>query len=216
MTSTDMPHPVIVLAPDKFKGSLSAPAACAALERGLRRVFPQADVRARPMADGGDGTLDAILAGGGERHVATVSGAEGGRRAMPYGLLHDQGGDIAVLEIASIVGITDPQGMAVPVQQRSTVGVGELMRACLDAGVRRFIVGLGGSSTNDAGAGLLHALGVRCTDARGEEVVPVPRTLASVARIAFDRLDARLAGCEITVLSDVDNALTGARGATAV
>ena len=208
--------PIVVLAPDKFKGSLTASAVASAMAAGLRRVWPDAEVRMRPMADGGDGTLDAILAGGGERRTHVVSGAEGTPRALPYGLIRDDGGEVAIIEAASVVGITDALGMHVPVERRTTRGMGELMRALLDAGVHRFMVGLGGSSTNDGGAGLLAALGMRLLDRDGQAIDPTPHGLAQIARVDATSMDARLAGAGITVLSDVDNPLNGPRGATAV
>ena len=207
----------IVLAPDSFKGSLSAPQACAALEAGLRRALPQATILARPMADGGEGTLDAILhAAGpdGTRLRLTVHGASGAATAAAYGRV--DGGSTGVIEIAQVVGITDAVAMDAPVFARSTFGVGEIMRALLDAGVRDLRVGLGGSSTNDGGAGVLAALGVRLLDASGGNVEPTPRGLPALAAIDVAGLDRRLASTRITILSDVDNPLTGPLGATAV
>lgn len=208
--------PAIVLAPDKFKGSLTAAAVADALAEGLRRVWPDADLRARPMADGGDGTLDAVLAGRGEQRTREVVRADGSARPTRYGVLRDARGDIAVLEAASIVGITDPDGMAAPVTGRTTRGMGDLVRALLDEGVRRFMIGLGGSSTNDGGAGLLAALGLRLENASGEEVAATPEGLALLTRVDARALDVRLAESEITVLSDVDNPLNGPAGATAI
>lgn len=208
--------PVIVIAPDKFKGSLAAPAVCVAIAAGLRRVWPDAALRACPMADGGDGTLDAILSRGGERRTAPVAGADGTARPVPYGLLRDVAGDIAFIEAASIVGLFDDAGMRVPVMQRTTRGTGELMRILLDAGVRRFMVGLGGSSTNDGGVGLLAALGLRLFDASGAPIAATPDGLARLARLDATGLEPRLGSCEFTVLSDVDNPLCGPRGATAI
>jgi len=210
------PAPAIVLAPDKFKGSLTAPAVCAALARGLVRVWPDADVRMCPMADGGDGTLDAVLARGGERRKRSVTGAGGRSHSAPYGVLNGPNGRTAVLEVAQIVGITDPEGMAVPVARRTTRGVGELLRALLDEGVRSFMIGLGGSSTNDAGAGLLAALGLKLVDARGAAVAPTPEGLAALARVDATALDARIEEAAITIMSDVNNPLCGVQGASAV
>ncbi len=208
--------PVIVLAPDKFKGSLTAPAVCTAIARGLVRVWPDADIRACPMADGGDGTLDAVLACGGERSARPVTGAGGTPHTAAYGLVDASDGRTAVIEVAQIVGITDPQGIAVPVARRTTRGVGELIHALLDLGVRRFMIGLGGSSTNDGGAGMLEALGMQLVDAGGAPVTPTPAGLAGIARIDASTLDARLASATIAIMSDVDNPLCGEFGATAV
>ncbi len=211
--------PVIVVAPDSFKGSLDAPAVCAAIARGLGRVWPDADIRARPMADGGEGTLDAVLAAvgaEGRRQIHTVAGAGGAPTTAAWGLLDGRDGKTAVIEVAQVVGITDPAGMRVPVGARSTRGVGELIRALLDAGIRHFLVGLGGSSTNDGGAGMLAALGLSLSDAAGRSVPPVPDALASVATVGASALDPRLAQSSITIMSDVNNPLCGTRGATAI
>jgi len=208
--------PVIVVAPDSFKGSLDAPAICAAVARGLRRVWADAEVRACPMADGGEGTLAAVLSRGGERRVRSVSGAGRARRAAAYGIVAAPEGATAIIEAAEIVGITDPDGMAVAVSARSTGGVGELIVALLDAGVRRFLIGLGGSSTNDGGAGMLAALGLRLAAGNGDTVAPTPAGLANLASADAIGLDARLGECAITIMSDVNNPLCGERGATAI
>ena len=208
---------VIVLAPDSFKGSLGAPAVCAAMAVGVRRVFfDDVEVRSCPMADGGEGTLDAVLSRGGERHSSSVRGAGGGSRRAHYGVLATADGPATVIEIAEIVGITDAAGMAVSVLDRSTSGIGELLRARLDAGARRFMVGLGGSSTNDGGAGMLAALGVRFRDAAGDTVQPTPAGLRRLKSIDATGLDPRLTECSFTILSDVTNPLCGDAGATAI
>ena len=205
--------PVVVIAPDSFKGSLSAEQVAQAIATGVTRARPDATVRICPMADGGEGTLDAMLTGGGERRVLTVRGAAGPVREAATGLLADGS---AIVETAEIVGITDPVGMGVPVEARSSRGMGEAIRALLDAGVRRFFVALGGSSTNDGGAGLLAGLGVRLFDAEDRELEPTPEQLARVARVDVSQLDARLADASFVGMSDVDNPLTGEHGATAV
>jgi glycerate kinase len=205
--------PVVVIAPDSFKGSLSAEQVAQAIATGVTRARPDATVRICPMADGGEGTLDAMLTGGGERRVLTVRGAAGPVREAATGLLADGS---AIVETAEIVGITDPVGMGVPVEARSSRGMGEAIRALLDAGVRRFFVALGGSSTNDGGAGLLAGLGLRLFDAENRELEPTPEQLARVARVDVSQLDARLADASFVGMSDVDNPLTGEHGATAV
>ena len=205
--------PVVVIAPDSFKGSLSAEQVAQAIASGVTRARPDAVVRICPMADGGEGTLDAMLTGGGERRLLTVRGAAGPVREAATGLLGDGS---AIVETAEIVGITDPVGMGVPVQARSSRGMGEAIRALLDVGVRRFFVALGGSSTNDGGAGLLAGLGMKLFDAQGEELEPTPEQLARLARIDVSQLDARLADASFVGMSDVDNPLTGEHGATAI
>jgi glycerate 2-kinase len=210
---------IVVLAPDSFKGALTAPAACDALAAGLRRVWPQVQLRACPMADGGEGTLDAILhaaAAGATRAVLPVPGAAGGSVDAAYGVLHDRGARVAVIEIAQVVGITDAEAMRAPAGERSTAGVGVLIRALLDQGLREFHIGLGGSSTSDGGAGMLAALGLRLLDARGRTLEPTPCGLATLAAVDASDLDPRLADTRITILSDVNNPLTGALGAVAV
>ncbi|RQR32324.1 MULTISPECIES: glycerate kinase [unclassified Burkholderia] len=205
--------PVVVIAPDSFKGSLSAEQVADAIATGIRRARPDAVVRCCPMADGGEGTLDAMLAGGGTRRVMRVAGASLAPHDAAVGVIDAR---TAIVETAEIVGITDAVGMSVPVDARSTRGMGEAIRALLDDGVRRFFVALGGSSTNDAGAGLLAGLGLQCFDAAGQLVEPVPARLADIARIDASGLDPRLKEAEFTGMSDVDNPLTGAHGATAV
>ena len=205
--------PVVVIAPDSFKGSLSAEQVAQAIASGVRRARPDAEVRICPMADGGEGTLDAMLTRGGERRTLSVRGAAGPVRDALAGVFADGS---AIVETAEVVGITDPVGMGVPVEARSTRGMGEAIGALLDAGVRRFFVALGGSSTNDGGAGLLAGLGVKLFDARGNALEPTPEQLARVARVDVSQLDARLADAHFIGMSDVDNPLTGEHGATAV
>ena len=206
----------IVLAPDSFKGSLTAEEVCAAMAEGLRRAVPGAQIVARPMADGGEGTLDAVLAAVGPRGTRAsmdVHGAAGDALSAPYGVID---GETAVIEIAQVVGITDPAGMRVNVEDRSTRGVGELILRLADAGLRSFMIGLGGSSTNDGGSGLLCALGLRLLDAAGREVAPTPRGLASIASVDAARIDPRIGSCRFSIMSDVDNPLCAAMGATAI
>jgi glycerate kinase len=206
--------PVVVIAPDSFKGGLTAPQAAQAMADGVRRAWPDAEIRLAPMADGGEGTLDAVLAAtGGERLVATVTGAHGRPVEAAWGRLGDGTG---VIEVAQVVGITLPGVAAVPVAHRTTVGVGELVRDCLGRGIRRVWVGLGGSATSDGGAGMLAALGVRFLDRDGHALEPTLAGLATLDTADFSGLDRRLEECELVLLSDVDNPLCGSRGATAV
>ena len=171
------------------------------------------------MADGGEGTLDAVLAAvgsTGQRQQCRVSGASGASHEAAYGLVETIDGTTAVLEVAQIVGITDPIGMATDVGRRTTRGVGELMRSLLDQSIRRFMIGLGGSSTNDGGAGMLMALGLSLVDSNGREISVGPEGLAALKRVDASGLDPRLVACTITVMSDVNNPLTGEQGATAI
>ena len=211
----------IVLAPDSFKGSLSAEAVCDALQTGLRRVLPDAEIVRRPMADGGEGTLDAVITAlsgtGARRKQALVRNAAGHSAEAGYALIkHGVIYEAALIEVAQIVGIEDAHNMAVPVGDRSSYGVGELMRLLIADGIRHFFIGLGGTSTNDGGAGLLAALGVKFTGTFRREISPTPNGLAKLISVDVTGLDARLADCEITLLSDVNNVLTGEHGATAI
>jgi glycerate 2-kinase len=206
----------IVIAPDSFKGSLAAGEVARAIATGLHRVGRAAACVLVPMADGGGGTLDAVLSVGGERRHAQVMGAAGNMLAAAFGFVERDGRPLAIIEIAQVVGITEPSGMAVPVGLRSTQGVGELIRHVLDLGVHDFLIGLGGSSTNDGGAGLLVALGARLVGDDGREISPQPEALARVRRVDVAGLDQRLAVSRITIMSDVNNPLTGQRGATAI
>ena len=211
----------IVLAPDSFKGSLSAESVCDALQTGLRRVLPFAEIVQRPMADGGEGTLDAVvtaLAGtGARRKQALVRNAAGQSAEVGYALIkHGVIYEAALIEVAQIVSIEDARNMAVPVGDRSSYGVGELIRLLIADGIRHFFIGLGGTSTNDGGAGLLAALGVKFTGTFRREISPTPNGLAKLISVDVTELDPRLADCEITLLSDVNNVLTGEQGATAI
>ena len=215
----------IVLAPDSFKGSLSAEAVCEALQTGLRRVLPDVEIVQRPMADGGEGTLDAVVAAlaandksaGARRKQALVRNAAGQSAEAGYALIkHGVIYEAALIEVAQIVGIEDAHNMAVPVGDRSSYGVGELMRLLIADGMRHFFIGLGGTCTNDGGAGLLAALGVKFTGTFRREISPTPNGLAKLISVDVTELDSRLADCEITLLSDVNNVLTGEHGATAI
>lgn len=199
----------VVIAPDSFKGSLSALEAAQAMARGVRRVWPAADIRLLPMADGGEGTLDAVLAAtGGCRLQAVVTGAHGRPLTADYGLLEEA---VAVIEVARVVGITLPGVCEVPVAERTTWGIGELMRHCLDQGIRRFWIGLGGSASNDGGAGMLAVLGARFFAGSGAAIAPTLSGLAEFEAADFSGLDSRLKSCEIILLADVNNPLCGVR-----
>lgn len=205
----------IVIAPDSYKESLSALEVAQAVEAGFRQVFPDADYVLVPVADGGEGTVDAMVAAtGGRKEAVTVSSPLGEPVEAFYGLTGD--GDTAVIEMAAASGL-----MLVPPAARNPLrtcsrGTGELIRAALEAGARRFILGIGGSATNDGGAGMVQALGARLLDADGRDVEGSGGGLARLERIDVSALDTRLAECRIEVACDVDNPLTGPRGASAV
>jgi glycerate kinase len=156
--------PVVVNAPDSFKGSLSAQEVAEAIGAGVRAAAPSAIVRLCPIADGGEGTLEALLHAGGEVRRLRVRGAAGALRDAAAGILSDGS---AVIESAEIVGLTDHVGTAVAVENRSTLGIGDALLTLLDGGARRFLIALGGSSTNDGGIGMLVALGLKLFDADG-------------------------------------------------
>jgi glycerate 2-kinase len=204
----------ILIAPDSFKGSLSATEAARAMAKGIQSVAPDAELVEVPIADGGEGTVEAFIrACGGSLHHTTVQGSLGEPVRAAWGLLPD---NTAIIEIAAIVGLT----LLTP-EQRSpecagTEGVGQLVAAVLDAGVKRVIVGLGGSATNDGGSGMLRALGARFLDWHGVELAPGVLSLACLVTIDITNLDPRLKELDIMVASDVDNPLCGPNGCSAV
>ncbi len=205
----------IVVAPDSFKGSLSAVGVAEAMERGIRTVFPGAEVLKVPIADGGEGTVDAlVLATRGRIEHRTVRGPLGEPIRARWGVLGD--GETAVIEMAAASGLP-----LLPMERRdpritTTFGTGELMKAALDAGLAKLIIGIGGSATNDGGAGMARALGVRFLDGAGHDLPEGGAALARLARIDLSGLDRRVARAEILIACDVDNPLTGKRGASAV
>lgn len=204
----------LVIAPDSFKESLSARAVAEAIAAGWARVYPDADLLLCPMADGGEGTVDALLsATGGTLQQTRVSGPLGDPVEARWGLLQDAQ---AIIEMAEASGLHRVEAARRDVLAASSHGTGELIRAALDAGVRRIVLGLGGSATNDGGAGLLAALGVRFLDRAGQELALGGAALASLSQIDLTGLDTRLAQVEVMVAADVDNPLCGPRGASAV
>jgi glycerate kinase len=204
----------IVIAPDSFKGSLAAPQVAEAIARGWQAVFPAAECLLRPMADGGEGTVDAVLAAaGGERRTCTVSGPLGTPVEAHWGWLAD---GTAVIEMAAASGLHRVAADQRDILRACSQGTGELIRQALDAGARHIILGLGGSATNDGGAGLLRALGVRLLDSAGQALAPGGAALARLAEIELSGLDPRLAQVPVLVAADVDNPLCGPHGASAV
>ena len=205
----------VVVAPDSYKGSVSAVGVAAALERGVLRVFPQAEVRKIPIADGGEGTVEALVtATGGKMKQARVQGPLGEPVEACWGILGD--GQTAVIEMAAASGLPlVPQDRRDP-RITTTYGTGELIRAALDAGLRRIIIGIGGSATNDGGTGMARALGAKFLAVDGAELPPGGGALARLESIDLSGLDSRLTDTEITVACDVDNPLCGQRGAAAV
>ena len=205
----------ILVAPDSFKGSLSARQAAQAIARGVSRACPDCQVRQLPIADGGEGTLDALLAGAGGRDLqVTVRGPLGDPVTAHLGIL--QNGNIAVVEMAQASGLT-----LIPAEQRnplltSSFGTGELIRAALDHGCREIVVTIGGSATVDGGMGMLAALGARFLDQGGVELEPIGQSLPEVATVDLAQFDPRLAQCSVRIASDVTNPLCGPLGAAPV
>ena len=204
--------PRVLIATDKFKGSLTAVQVADRLTAGLRRAVPGLPVEALPVADGGEGTVAAAVAAGFERRETEVTGPLGTRVRAAYALR----GDTAVVEMAEAAGLHRlPPGVLAPLTA-TTYGVGELLRAALDAGARTVVFGVGGSATTDGGAGMLAALGARFLDGRGAPVGPGGAALGALATVDLSGLDARLADVDVVLASDVDNPLTGPTGAAAV
>ncbi len=205
----------VIFAPDSFKESLSAPAVAAALADGWRKVLPNTEICLAPMADGGEGTVEALVsATGGAIREVTVHGPLGEMVAAKYGLLGD--GETAVIEVAAASGLA-----LVPPDRRdprvtTTRGTGDLMCHALDRGARRLLIGVGGSATNDGGAGMARALGVRFYDGSGQALPEGGVALAGLARIDLAGRHPRLAATEVLVACDVDNPLCGPRGASCV
>lgn len=204
----------IVIAPDSFKGSLTARQAADAIERGVRRATPDVDIISIPMADGGEGTVRALVDATGGRLISVrVTGPLGEPVAATYGILGD--GTTAVIEMAEAAGLHLVGAMPDPLHA-TTRGVGELILDALDHGAERIIVGLGGSATNDGGAGMAQALGIRLLDADGRDLPVGGAALADLDRIDCTGLDPRVTRTPIILASDVTNPLAGPDGASAV
>ncbi len=205
----------IVICPDSFKESLPASAAAQAIAEGVREVWPDADCVCLPLADGGEGTLDALVsATGGQLLTRWVQGPLGAPVNARFAVLGD--GKTALIEMAEAAGLP----LLSPAQRdplrTSTYGVGELIAAALDLGVTRILLGLGGSATQDGGAGMLQALGARLLDAQGQPLPPGGAALRQLAQLHLDGLDPRLARVTVEVACDVDHPLCGPRGSSAV
>ncbi|MEO8490375.1 glycerate kinase [Pseudomonas sp.] len=205
----------IIIAPDSFKDSLSAEGVAQAIAEGLAQVWPDAELIQCPMADGGEGTVDAVLAAcNGELRRQTVQGPLGGTVDARWGWLADS--RTAIIEMAEASGL-----QLVPPGHRdacssTTFGTGELIRAALDLGAERVILAIGGSATNDGGAGALQALGVQLFDSQDQPLPPGGLALACLERISLDTLDPRLAHVRVEIAADVNNPLCGPHGASAI
>ncbi|MCL6702546.1 glycerate kinase [Pseudomonas sp. T1.Ur] len=205
----------IIIAPDSFKDSLSAQGVADAIAQGLAQVWPDAQLIKCPMADGGEGTVEAVLAAcHGQWRENRVRGPLGAPVEARWGWLAQS--RTAIIEMAEASGL-----QLVPPGQRdacssSTYGTGELIRAALDEGASRVILAIGGSATNDGGAGAMQALGVALLDDQGQPLAPGGSALDKLARIDLGDLDPRLAGVRFEIAADVDNPLCGPHGASAV
>ena len=204
----------VLLAIDSFKGSVSSAQAEEAVAEGMRRVWPDAELNALPLADGGEGTLDAVAARGGELSTCEVAGPLGDR--VSARMLVDDEHHSAVIEMAEAAGIGYSPCTESAALAATTYGVGELMLRAVRAGAKTIYIGLGGSATNDGGAGMLQALGARLVDERGRNIAPGLAGLEHVASIDLVPTLRALNGAHIIVLSDVENPLVGRRGALAV
>jgi glycerate kinase len=205
----------IIVAPDSFKGSLTASEAAIAMEKGISVVFPDAEVIRLPIADGGEGTTDTLVkATQGRIRKTKVMDPLGDFVEAPWGILGDE--QTAVIEMAAASGLT-----LVALEKRNpllttTYGTGQLINAVLDQGIRKLIIGLGGSATNDGGVGMARALGVKFLDSAGKELPNGGAALINLEKIDISGLDPRLAETTILAACDVDNPLCGPRGASAV
>jgi glycerate kinase len=205
----------IVIAPDSFKESLSAMEAARAIEHGFKKVFAEAKYDLVPMADGGEGTVDAMVrATNGTFLTVRVSGPLNQRVDAVMGILGD--GKTAVIEMAAASGLPLVRNELRNPMNTTTLGTGELIRAGLDRGIRRFVIGIGGSATVDGGIGAMVGLGAKFFDDHGSEVSPNGRGVGKISKIDFSGFDKRVAESEILVACDVNNPLTGPTGAARV
>lgn len=193
--------PRVVLAPDKFKGSLTAPEVAAALAGGIARVVPGAVIRQVPVADGGDGTVDAFVAAGWERVEVRAPGPTGVVGPASYA----RQGDTAVVELAAVVGLVKLPGGQLDPLHSGTHGLGVVIGHALDAGARHIVIGLGGSASTDGGVGMLTALGARVFDAQGHELPSGGAALADAATLDRTGLHPAVATTRFTLACDVDN-----------
>ena len=204
----------VIVAMDSYKGCCSSLCAGEAARRGVLRADAGAEVENIPVSDGGEGMVDALAYGGrGRKTAVTARGPLGDPVQAEYALLE---GGTAAIEMSAASGLTlVPEGRRDPLRA-STYGTGELIRAALDAGCRDLLIGIGGSATNDGGAGMAQALGARFLDESGRELPPGGAALERLARVDVSGLDPRLAQCRVRVASDVHNPLCGEQGASAV
>lgn len=205
----------VIIAPDSFKGSLTAEQAAEAMAAGIHDYDPAIEVILSPLADGGEGTVQSLVSATKGRIISTVVQDPLGREIIAdYGMLGDE--ETCVIEIAEASGIMLLKEEERTPLKTSTYGTGELIMYALDAGFRKFIIGLGGSATNDAGVGMLQALGMKFSDAKGAELSPGGEKLSELGKIDATDFDPRIMESHFTIASDVTNPLVGPHGASAV
>lgn len=204
----------ILIAPDSYKGTNSSIMVAARIEKGIRKVCPDAEIIKIPIADGGEGTVEALIAGAGGRYLKQeVVGPMGEKREATYGILEN---GIGVIEMAAASGLPlVPQDRRDP-RAATTYGTGQLLRAAMDKGCSQIVIGIGGSATNDGGMGMAQALGVSFKDKEGRELGYGGGPLADLASIDVSGLDPRVRDTSITVACDVSNPLCGEKGASAI
>ena len=204
----------ITAAVDSFKGSLDSVSAGRALSEGIKRVYNDVEIVIRPVADGGEGTVDTLVNGtDGTFEDVTVTGPLGEKITARYGIIE---GNTAVVEMSAAAGITLVHDSMRNPMNTTTYGVGEIIKHALDKGCRLFIVGIGGSATNDGGTGMLSALGFEFLDDKGEKIPLGAKGLEKLAEIRTDGVDKRLYECEFNIACDVTNPLTGENGCSRI
>ena len=204
----------VTIATDSFKGSLDSVSAGKALSEGIKKVYPDAAITVRPVADGGEGTVDTLVTGtDGTFEDVTVTGPLGEKVTARYGIIE---GNTAVVEMSAAAGITLVSDELRNPLNTTTYGVGEIIKHSLDKGCRSFIVGIGGSATNDGGVGMLSALGFEFLDADGNKIPLGAKGLEFLSEIRTDNADKRLSACEFSIACDVTNPLVGEKGCSRI
>ncbi len=205
----------VTIAIDSLKGSLSSLEAGHAIEAGIKHAFPNADIRVRPLADGGEGTVEALTIGmGGELETITVTGPHGRPVSCQYGIIKET--HTAIMEMAAAAGITFVHGDERNPLKTTTYGVGEMILDAIHKGCRRFIIGIGGSATNDGGVGMLQALGYDFLDSDGRPIPHCGAGLKDLASISASHVVPELSNCSFKIACDVTNPLCGPMGASAI
>lgn len=201
----------IILIPDSFKGTMSSGEICSIMEKSIKRIYPASQVISIPVADGGEGSIDAFLSAvGGKKQSVIVNGPFFKDMESYYGIIDN--GETAVIEMAACAGLPLVEDNK-DVKNTTTYGVGQLIAAAIQSGCKKIIMGLGGSATNDAGAGAAAALGVKFTNEKGEEFIPVGGTLSNICHIDVSGMHPALKTIEFITMCDIDNPLYGSTGA---